>query len=76
MQDLVDATDKQLRCLSEQISLWSQEKRETIGNIALEKIADYPLYACSSNISYEEAIIIGVLLFGKDLLEEDDGSVL
>lgn len=38
-----------------------------LGEIAMELISDYPLYACTSNITYDEAILIASILFGDDL---------
>lgn len=50
-----------------------------LGEIAMELIADYPLYASTSNISYDEAIAVAQIFFGddlrqakKDLAESDD----
>ena len=50
-----------------------------LGEIAMELIADYPLYASTSNISYDEAIAVAHIFFGddlrqakKDLSENDD----
>ncbi|MDA3053241.1 hypothetical protein OFO01_07245 [Campylobacter sp. JMF_01 NE2] len=41
-----------------------------IGEVAMDYIADYPLYASSSNISYDEAIAIAFILGGGDELEK------
>ena len=38
--------------------------KKTLGNKALTLISDYPLYASSSNITYEEAISVALILFG------------
>lgn len=38
-----------------------------LGEIAMELIADYPLYASTSNISYDEAIAVAQIFFGDDL---------
>ena len=38
-----------------------------LGEIAMELIAGYPLYACTSNISYDEAIAVAKIFFGDDL---------
>ena len=38
-----------------------------LGEIAMELIAGYPLYACTSNISYDEAIAVAKIFFGEDL---------
>ena len=38
-----------------------------LGETAMELIADYPLYASTSNITYDEAIAIAKILFGDDL---------
>jgi hypothetical protein len=39
---------------------------EQAGEEALEFIGDYPLYGATSNIAYEDAILIAVVL-GKDI---------
>lgn len=41
------------------------------GDKALEMISDYPLYASSSNISYEEAIIIAMIIF-EDFMQKEE----
>lgn len=38
-----------------------------LGEMAMQLIADYPLYACTSNISYDEAIAVAKIFFGNDL---------
>lgn len=38
-----------------------------LGEIAMELIADHPLYASTSGISYEEAIGVAKVIFGSDL---------
>ena len=38
-----------------------------LGQIAMELISDYPLYASTSNITYDEAIAIAQVIFGDDL---------
>lgn len=38
-----------------------------LGEIAMELIADYPLYASTSGITYEEAIGVAKAIFGPDL---------
>lgn len=40
-----------------------------LGEIAMELISDYPLYASTSNITYEEAIEVAKIFFGDDLIE-------
>lgn len=39
---------------------------EQAGEEAMEFIADYPLYAATSNITYEDAILIALVL-GKEI---------
>lgn len=41
--------------------------KEKVGQMALELVADYPLYASTSNISYDDAIAIAKILFGNDI---------
>jgi len=38
-----------------------------LGAVAMELIADYPLYASTSNITYDEAIAVAKIFFGEDL---------
>ena len=38
-----------------------------LGEVAMELIADYPLYASTSNITYDEAIAVAEIFFGDDL---------
>lgn len=38
-----------------------------LGEIAMELIADHPLYASTSGITYEEAIGVARVIFGHDL---------
>ena len=42
-------------------------KHNKLGQIAMELISDYPLYASTSNITYDEAIAIAQVIFGDDL---------
>lgn len=41
--------------------------KDELGEIAMELIADYPLYASTSGITYDEAIRVAQALFGHDL---------
>ncbi len=41
--------------------------KNELGQIAMELIADYPLYASTSGITYEEAIEVAKVIFGSDL---------
>lgn len=41
--------------------------RNELGEIAMELIADHPLYASTSGITYPEAIAVAKVIFGKDL---------
>lgn len=46
-----------------------------LGEIAMELISDYPLYASTSNISYDEAIAVAQAIFGNDLVKAyNDGK--
>ena len=42
-------------------------KDTRLGEIAMELIGEYPLYAATSNISYDEAIAIAKVLHGDDI---------
>lgn len=41
--------------------------KNELGEIAMELIGDHPLYASTSGITYDEAIAVAQILFGKDL---------
>lgn len=42
-----------------------QAEIKRLGEIAMEKISDYPLYVSGTdNISYEEAIVLAMVVFG------------
>ena len=43
---------------------------EKVGQIAMDYIADYPLYASTSNISYEQAIALAFIASGGEQIEE------
>lgn len=36
---------------------------ETLGKLAIELIANYPLYARTSGITYQEAILLAMVLY-------------
>lgn len=38
-------------------------EQEQLGELALELISEYPLYASTSNVSYEEAIEVAKVLY-------------
>ncbi len=40
---------------------------QRLGQMALEMISDYPLYASTSNISYGEAIAVAKVFYGNDI---------
>lgn len=50
----------------------SREEMEKYGSIALEHIGDYPLYGATSNISYDEAILIDVVLGEDPFVDEEE----
>lgn len=47
----------------------TREELEKYGKPAIEYIGDYPLYGAMSNISYEEAILLTIVLEGKEFFE-------
>ncbi len=49
-----------------QIEEMPEQMVEQAGEKAMEFIADYPLYAATSNITYTEAIMIALVL-GKEI---------
>ena len=67
IKDIVEKVDE----LRANINELSREELEKYGSIALEHIGDYPLYGSSSNISYDEAILVDIVL-GEDPFEEPE----
>lgn len=61
---------KQVEKLVAECELYAKE----YGDKALELVADYPLYACSSNISFGEAILIASVFGHID--RQKDGAKL
>ena len=62
-EDLKDY-NKTISEMMECVGDMPQDEKMSLCDKALELIGDYPLYACSSNISAEEAILIGLVLYG------------
>lgn len=62
--DLVDE-------LRAQVNELSRDEIGKYGDIALGHLGDYPLYGATSNISYDEAILIDLVL-GEDLFIEEE----
>lgn len=76
MTDLLDMAWDRIYEASEKIGGMSSEEKTKIGDKALELIGDYPLYGATSNISYDEAILIALVLEGDDFmnsLNEEEG---
>ena len=48
----------------------TEQQQETYGKLAMEIIADYPLYAKTSGITYQEAILLA-LVFEPDMTKWD-----
>lgn len=44
----------------------TEQQQQTYGELAMEIIADYPLYAKTSGITYQEAILLA-LVFEPDM---------
>ena len=65
INDIIERVDE----LRANINELSREEMDKYGSIALEHIGDYPLYGSTSNISYDEAILIDIVL-GEDPFEE------
>ena len=68
MTDLLDMAWDKIYEASEKIEGMSSEEKVKIGDKALELIGDYPLYGATSNISYDEAIMIALVLSGDDFV--------
>ena len=49
-----------------QIYAMSERMREQAGQKAMDFLSDYPLYAATDGITYEEAILIAIAL-GKEI---------
>lgn len=69
MTDLLDMTYEKVCEAWAKIAGMSQEELNKIGDQAISEISEYPLYASSSNITYEEAILIALVLEGKDFVD-------
>ncbi len=57
IQELADA-------LVQLINTLDDKERERLGKQALNAIGDYPLYAATSNISYDDAIAVALITNG------------
>lgn len=68
MTDLLDMAWDRLYEASEKVAGMPSEEKFEIGSKALEELGDYPLYASKSNISYEEAILIALVIEGDDFM--------
>lgn len=74
MNDLLDMILDKVSEVREKVDEMSPSEKESVGEKALQFIGDYPLYGATSNISYEEAIVVALCLGGEDfinLLVED-----
>lgn len=58
----------------EQIDEMTSEEKNRIGEKALDLIRDYPLYGATSNISYDEAILIAMIIEGDDFVSRFDNE--
>lgn len=54
-----------IKQMKKAIDSMPSEMVKQAGKKAMEWLADYPLYACTSNIGYTDAIIIAVTLGAK-----------
>lgn len=69
MTDILDMTWDRVWEAIEKIETMSSEEKEKIGDKAFEFIADYPLYAATDGISYDEAILIALVIGKEDFIE-------
>ena len=68
MTDLIDSVWNLVYEASEKVAEMSSEEKEKIGDKALEIMGDYPLYGATSNISYDEAILIALVTHREDFI--------
>ena len=47
-----------------------REDIQKLGGIAMDILGDYPIYGCTSNLTYEEAIIISALTSPQEFKDE------
>ena len=73
MQEIIQTINEAYKKATGMIALMNHKEAEIIGQEAMDFIADYPLYAATSNISYLEAIKIAYVL---DLFNEADKSII
>lgn len=59
--------DEKLLPIWKEINNLTREQTEELGEKAMSKISDYPIYASTSGIDYCEAILVGLVLFGDSL---------
>lgn len=71
MEPLNNAWDSLYEAV-EQINEMASDEKSKIGEKALELIGDYPLYGATSNISYDEAILIAMIIEGDDFVSRFD----
>ena len=58
--------------LRAEVNEFSREDMEKYGSKALEQVGDYPLYGAISNICYDEAILITLILGDDPFVEEEE----
>ena len=52
------------------VEMMDPELREKYGKKMMDSLSDYPLYASTSNITYDEALAIGAIMVA---FEENEG---
>ena len=70
MQEIIEIINKASEKANGMITLMNQKEAEIIGQKAMDFIADYPLYAATSNISYPEAITIAIICGGEEIMQK------
>lgn len=74
MTDILDMTWDKVYEAIEKISGMSSEEKQKIGDKAFDYIGDYPLYASGSNITYDEAILIALVVGRDDFVNSLEGD--
>lgn len=74
MKDIIyEQTIHNIDIMYNVISQVSQRDKAQWGEIAMEKISDYPLYASTDGITYEQAILVAMVIFG-DFINNKEGE--
>lgn len=71
MDSKIENIIQKIEELRSEINELSGEELKEYGSMALELVGDYPLYGAMSNISYDEAILIELIL-GEEVFKKGE----